>query len=81
MQEEVVSLSNIFSNRFDDLVNSSNKEDVISRCQNRNLTSPQLPAIRKDRVATHSELEERIEGAKKDISDVSFIYQGIIKCN
>ncbi len=67
-------LSNIFSNRLDDLVDSSNEEDVISRRQNKNATSPQLPATGRDRVADHSEPEKRIEGAKEDISDVSFLY-------
>ncbi len=74
MQEEVVPLSNTFSNRLADLVDSSDEEDVISRRQNRNATSPQLPAIGRDRVARHSEPEERMEGAKGDTSDVSFLY-------
>ncbi len=81
LQEEVMPLSNTFSNRLDELVNSSDEEDIISRRQNRNATSPQLPAIRRDRVAGHSEPEERMEGAKGDTSDVSFLYLGIIKCN
>ncbi len=76
-----MSLSNMFSNRFDDLVNNSDKEDIISRCQNRNATSPQLPATGRDKVASHSETEERIEDAKEDTSDVNFLYRGIIKCN
>ncbi len=74
LQEEVMLLSNTFSNRLDDLVDSSNEEDIISRRRNRNVTSPQLPATRRDRVAGHSEPEERMEGAKGDTSDVSFLY-------
>ncbi len=74
-------LSNTFSNRLDNLVDSSDKEDVISRRRNRNTTSPQLSATGRDRVAGHSEPEEQMEGAKGDMSDVSFLYQGIIKCN
>ncbi len=74
-------LSNTFSNRLDDLVDSSDEEDVISRRQNRNATSLQLPATGRDRVAGHSEPEERMKGAKGNMSDVSFLYQGIIKCN
>ncbi len=81
LQEEVVSLSNTFSNRLDDLVNSSDKKDVISRRQNRNATSSQLSAKGRDRVAGHFGLEERIEGTKGDMSDVSFLYPGKIKCN
>ncbi len=79
MQEEVVLLSTTISNRLDDLVDSSNKEDVFSRHRNRNATSPQLPATGRDRVTNHSEPEERIKGAKKDTSDVSFFYLEIIK--
>ncbi len=74
-------LFNTFSNSLDDLVNSSDEEDVISHRRYKNAMSPQLPAIRRDRVASHSELEEGIMGAKRDTSDVSFLYRGIIKCN
>ncbi len=81
LQEEVVPLYNTFSNRLDDLVNNSDKENVISRHRNKNATSPQLPAIGRDRVAGDSEPEERMEGAKGDTSDVNFLYRGIIKCN
>ncbi len=74
-------LSNTFSNRLDDLVDSSDEEDVISRRRNRNATSPQLPSTGRDRVAGHSEPEERMEGTKGDTSDVSFLYRRIIKYN
>ncbi len=67
-------LSNMFSNRLDDLVDSSDEEDVISCRQNRNATSPQLSATGRDRVAGHSEPEERVEGAKGDTSDISSLY-------
>ena len=40
LQEEVVPLSNIFSNRFDELDNISDEEDIISRRYIRNATSP-----------------------------------------
>ncbi len=81
LQEKVVPLSNMISNKLDDLVDSSNGEDVISRRQNRNVTSSQRPAIRRDRVVGHSEPEEEMEGAKRDTSDINFFYQGIIKYN
>ncbi len=74
-------LSNIFSNRLNDLVDNSDKKDVINCCQNKNTTSPQLPATERNRVAGHSEPEERMEGAKRDMSDISFLYQGTIKYN
>ena len=74
MQKKVVPLSNMFNNKVDDLIDSSDKKVVISHCQSRNATSPQLPAIERDRVAGHSKPEERIEGAKKDTFDNSFFY-------
>lgn len=88
MQKEVVPLSNIFSDRLDDLVNSSDDEDVISRHRKRNATSPRLPATGRNGVAGHSEMEEGaagrnrvtshsgmepgMEGANGDSSDVRF---------
>ena len=74
LQEEVMPLSNMYNNRLDNLVKSSNKEDVINYSLNKNTTSPQLLAIGKDKVAHHSELKERIKGAKRDTSDVNFLY-------
>ncbi len=74
LQEEVMSLSNMFNNKLDDLVDSSNKEDVISHHQNKNATSPQLPAISRNKFTTnHSESEKQIEDAKRDMSNVSFL--------
>ena len=58
LQKEVVLLSNMFSNRFDNLVNNSDKEDVINHCQNRNVINSQLPAIGKNKVVGHSKPEE-----------------------
>ena len=113
LQEEVVPLSNVFSNRLDDLVDTSDEEDVISRRQTGNATSSQLPgreknrvvgnsqmqegASERNRVIGHSEKEERasgrngvagrsdkeegMEGANEDMSEVSFLDQGIIKYN
>ena len=74
-------LSNMFNNKLNDFVDSSDKEDVISCHQNKNAISPQLPAIGRDRVAGHSKPEKQIKGVKKDTFDVSFLYQRIIKCN
>lgn len=55
LQKEIVPLSNIFSNRLNGLIDSFDKEDIISCCQNRNAKSPQLPAIGRDKVTGHSE--------------------------
>ena len=74
LEEEVMPLFNIFSNMLDDLTDSFDEEDVISRHQNRNATSLQLSATKKDKVDGHSEPEKRIEGAKRDMSDVNFLY-------
>ena len=113
LQEEVVPLSNVFSNRLDDFVDTSDEEDVISRRWTRNATSPWLPrrgknriagnsqmqegALGRNRVAGHSKREERatgrngvagrsdkeeeMESANGDMSEVSFLNRGIIKCN
>lgn len=88
LQKEVVPLYNIFSNRLDDFVDSSDDKDVINRRQRRNATSPRLPttgrngaadhfgmeegAAGRNRIAGHSRIEPRIEGANGDSSDVSF---------
>ena len=81
MQKEVIPLFNIFSNRLDDFVDSSDNKDLISGRQSKNTTSPQLPAtkrnrdtgyskmeeraIKKNRVAGHSEIKEGIGGTNK----------------
>lgn len=74
-------LCNIFNKRLDDLIDSFDKENVISHCQNRSPISPQLPATGRNKATGHSELEDGMEDANKDMSDVSFFYQGITKYN
>ena len=106
-------LSNVFSNRLDDLVDTSDEEDIINRRRTRNAMSPRLPGRGKNRVAGnsqkqkgasgknrvaghfereeratgrngvagHSDREEGMEGANGDMSEVSFLDRGIIKCN
>lgn len=70
----------MFNNRLDDLVDTSNKEDVISCYQTRNATSPWLSntkrnrvadyfktkkeALRRNKVADHSKIKE--EATKKN---------------
>lgn len=68
----------MFGNRLDDLVDSSDKEDVIRHRQNRNIISSQLPGIGRDRIVGHSKLKKRIEDVKRDTSDINFFYKKII---
>lgn len=79
----------MYSNKIDELVDSSNEEAVISRRQSRIATSPQLSSTGRNKVAGHSELEEgatrrnevskyfekreEIEGVNKNMSEVSFL--------
>ena len=81
LQEEVVLLSNAFSNRLDDLVNTSNKEDIISHRQTRNTTSLRLLDTGRNKVAGHSERGDGMEDVNGDMSEVCFFDQGIIKYN
>ncbi len=71
-----MSLSNVFSNRLDDLVDSSDEEDVIRCRRTRNATSLRLPGKRKNgiveegasrsnRVAGHFEMEEGASGKNR----------------
>lgn len=67
-------LSNLFSNRLDDFVDSSDEKDIISRRPDRNATSLRLPATQENRVAGDSELDEGMEGSNGDTLDVSFLH-------
>lgn len=60
-----MSLSNMFSNKFDNLVNSSNKEDVISNCQIKNTMSYQIFATERNKVTNHYQIDERAFGKNK----------------
>ena len=89
LQEVVVLLSNAYGIKIDDFVDSSNKKNVISHHQSRNVTSPQVPSTGSNRVINYSEMEEgatgrnrvvryfdkgeRMEGVNGDISKVSFL--------
>lgn len=61
-------LSNMLSNRLDNLIDSSNKEDIISCCQNRNTTSPELLAIRRNKITDHFEIKEKATKKNRVIS-------------
>lgn len=78
--KKIVSLSNVFSNKFDNFVNSFDKKNVIYCCQTKNTTS-WLSNIGKNIVADYSKIKKKIESANKNISKVSFFHQGIIKYN
>lgn len=38
-------------------------------------------AIKKNRIAGHFKIKEKIKGSNKNMSKISFFYQGIIKYN
>lgn len=57
-------LSNIFSDKFDNFVNSSNNKDVISCRQKKNATNCQIPAIERNEVAGHFGIEKKSCGEK-----------------
>ena len=65
LQEEIVPLSNIFSNRLNDFIDNSDDENVISCRQRRNATSLRLPATGRDKVIDHSRMEEGAAGRNK----------------
>lgn len=53
-------LSNIFTDRLDDLVDSSNNKDVINRNHSEYATSPLPPAINRNGGADHCKIEEGV---------------------
>lgn len=57
--KEFEPLSNIFSNRLNDLIYSSNKKDIIGHRQNGNAISLEQLATRKNRVVGPSKIEEK----------------------
>lgn len=81
-------LLNIFSDRLNNLINSSNNKDVISYGQKKNVTSPQLLAKRRNRVSGQVEIEKKVaernriadyfkiklemKSTNNDLSDVRF---------
>lgn len=69
-----MTLSNLFSNKLNNLVNSFEEENIISCHPGKNATSPQLLATKRNRVTSNSELDEGMEGSNKDTLDVSFFY-------
>lgn len=72
----------MLGNTLDELVNSSKEKDIIGCCyQNRHGTSFGVSAREKNRVASHSELEEGMEGANGDMSVITYLYWGTINYN
>lgn len=70
LHKEVVPLFIVFLNRLDNFVNTSNKEDIISYCQTKDVTSSWLLGIETNKVAGHSGIEE--ETLKKNKVASSF---------
>lgn len=83
-------LSNIFSNKFHNLIDGSDNKNVI-RCHQKKTIRPQLPVTRRYRVvrqseikeeaaekngiASHSEIKQEIESANGDLSNVCFFIE------
>ena len=65
LQEEVVPLSNIFSNRLDNLVNTFKEKDVISQLHIGNATSIWLPGTGRNKVASNSQIQEKVLGRNR----------------
>lgn len=55
----------MFSNKLDDLINDSDKEHFISHRQNKNVTSPRLLVIKRNRGTDNFEWEEKMKDTKK----------------
>lgn len=74
MQEKIVAFINMFSNKLNNLVDSSNEEDIISYSQNRDLTNFELLIIKRNCLICHIEmnknaLERNIIAGYDDIDD------------
>lgn len=65
LQDKILLLFKISSNKLDDFVYSSHKEDLIGRCQNRNDISLWLSTIVKNKVIDHSEIEKQAAKTNK----------------
>lgn len=69
----------MFKNRFDNFVNTSNRENIISCCQTKNVTSFWLLEIKKNRVASNSQLQKGALGRNKVIGYSKIIEEVIEK--
>lgn len=58
MEEQVIPISNLFNNRFDDFVNSFDEEDIIIRHQNRDIISLGLLVIRRNSITSYTQIEK-----------------------
>lgn len=65
LQKEVVQLSNIFSNKLNDLIDSFNSKNIINNCLRKNAISFQLLAIEKTQFASHFKIEKRLIGKSR----------------
>lgn len=80
LQKKVVPLSNMFSNRLDDFVNSFNKKDIICCHQIKNATSFQLSDTRRNKVIDHFKIEKRAS-EKNKVAGHSKIEEEVTKKN
>lgn len=71
----------MFIKKLDNLVNSPNIENFISRHQNKNVTSPIIPVIGRNRVEDYAKSKEKIEVQIQNTSNVGFFYKRLIKYN
>lgn len=67
-------LFNLFNNRLNDLIDNSDKEDIISCRLDKNVTSPQLLTIWENKVTGNFKLDKGIENLNKDIVNIIFLY-------
>lgn len=58
----------MFSNRFNELVNNSDKEDIISHHLNKDVTSLGLLVIGRNKIASHIEIEKIAIEKNRDAS-------------
>lgn len=61
MQEEVLLLLNMLSNKFNDFVNTFNKQNIISRHQTRNAMSPLRPGTENNKVVGNSQIQKKLQ--------------------
>lgn len=74
MQKKVLSLFNFFNNKLDNLINSPNKEDIISYCLSKNVISFELLAIQENKIVGNTKLHKKIKNLNGNIFDLNFLH-------
>lgn len=72
-------LFNICSNKLDNLVNSSDKENIINGCQNRDVMSLKLLVIKKNSVVGHTEIDKATLERNRD-TGYTKIGKNVLRC-